>query len=220
MPKSVFDILGPVMIGPSSSHTAGAARIARLAAAIAGQFNAAHCLLHGSFAATGQGHGTQVALAAGLVGIREDDERLRDAFRIAREMGKAITFEAADLGDVHENTVRIRFETPSGVHTVTGCSVGGGSVRFTEFDGFAISLNGETPALILTHRDRQGVIAVVSGVLARHGVNIGVMEVSRVSRGELASMTIECDSEVPEQAVEEIRRNGDIVSVRSIPALD
>jgi L-serine dehydratase len=87
MPKSVFDILGPVMIGPSSSHTAGAARIARLAAAIAGEFTAAHCLLHGSFAATGQGHGTQVAIAAGLIGIREDDERLRDGFRLAREMG-------------------------------------------------------------------------------------------------------------------------------------
>ena len=220
MPKSVFDILGPVMIGPSSSHTAGAARIARLAAVIAGEFTAAHCLLHGSFAATGQGHGTQVALAAGLIGIREDDERLRDAFRLAREQGKTITFEVADLGDVHENTVRIRFETPSGVHTVTGSSLGGGSVRITEFDGFDISLNGETPALILTHRDRRGVIAEVSGVLACHGVNIGVMEVSRQSRGELASMTIECDSTVSEETVEEMRRIGDIVNVRSIPALD
>ena len=219
MPKSAFDILGPVMIGPSSSHTAGAARIARLAAAIVGDFATARCYLHGSFAATGQGHGTQVAIAAGLIGIHEDDERLRDGFALAKERGKTITFEAADLGDVHENTVRIRFDTPAGVHTVTGSSVGGGSVLITEFDGFAISLNGETPALILTHRDRRGVIAEVSGVLACHGVNIGVMEVSRVSRGELASMTIGCDGEIPDAAVEAIRDINDVVSVRSVPTL-
>ncbi len=219
MPKSVFDILGPVMIGPSSSHTAGAARIARLAAAIAGEFSAARCLLHGSFAATGQGHGTQVAIAAGLAGIREDDERLRDGFAVARERGKRITFETADLGDVHENTVRIVFETPEGMHIVTGCSLGGGSVRITEFDGFAISLNGETPALVMTHHDRRGVIAEVSGMLARCGVNIGVMEVSRQSRGELASMTIECDGMIPEEALKAIRGIPDVVSVRSVPAL-
>lgn len=219
MPSSIFDILGPVMIGPSSSHTAGAARIARLAAAIAGEFYAAHCLLHGSFAATGQGHGTQVAITAGLIGIREDDERLRDAFRLARDMGKPITFEAADLGDVHENTVRIYFDTPDGQHVVTGSSVGGGSVRITEFDGFPISLNGENPSLVLTHKDRRGVIAEVSGALARFGVNIGVMEVSRQSRGELASMTIECDGAIPGEAEEGIRTIRDVVSVRSVPAL-
>ena len=219
MPKSVFDILGPVMIGPSSSHTAGAARIARLAAAIVGEFTAACCQLHGSFAATGQGHGTQVAIAAGLVGIHEDDERLRDGFALAKGRGRTITFETADLGDVHENTVRIRFDTPTGVHTVTGSSVGGGSVLITEFDGFTISLNGETPALVLTHRDRRGVIAEVSGALARLGVNIGVMEVSRVSRGELASMTIACDGEIPDVVVEAIRDISDVVSVRSVPAL-
>jgi L-serine dehydratase len=219
MPKSVFDILGPVMIGPSSSHTAGAARIARLAAAIVGDFTAAHCLLHGSFAATGQGHGTQVAIAAGLIGIREDDERLRDGFALAKERGKAITFETADLGDVHENTVCIIFDTPTGIHTVTGSSVGGGSVQITEIDGFAVSLNGETPVLVLTHRDRRGVIAEVSGVLAQHGVNIGVMEVSRQSRGELASRTFACDGVIPDGAVEEIRQIVDVASVRSIPAL-
>ena len=219
MPKSVFDILGPVMIGPSSSHTAGAARIVRMAATIAGEFTVAHCLLHGSFAATGDGHGTQVAITAGLIGIREDDERLRDGFRLAKEMGKTITFEEADLGDVHENTVCIVFETPDGVHTVTGSSVGGGSVRITEFDGFEISLNGETPALVLTHKDRRGVIAEVSGVLSRLGVNIGVMEVSRHSKGELASMTIECDGKIPDDAVAEIRRISDVVSVKSVPKL-
>jgi L-serine dehydratase len=98
--------------------------------------------------------------------------------------------------------------------------VGGGSVRITEFDGFAVSLNGENPALILTHRDRRGVIAEVSGVLARHGVNIGVMEVSRQSRGELASMTIECDGVIPEEVVSEIGDIPDVASVRSIRSLE
>lgn len=219
MPKSIFDILGPVMIGPSSSHTAGAARIARMAAAIVGEYTAACCQLHGSFAATGQGHGTQVAIAAGLIGIHEDDERLRDGFKLAKERGKTIEFETADLGDVHENTVCIIFDTPTGIHTVTGSSVGGGSVLITEIDGFAVSLNGESPSLVLTHRDRRGIIAEVSGVLARHGVNIGVMEVSRQSRGELASMTIACDGAIPAAAVEEIQKIGDVVSVRCVPAL-
>lgn len=220
MKESVFDILGPVMIGPSSSHTAGAARIARLAASLAGEFTAARCLLHGSFAATGKGHGTDVAITAGLLGIRESDERLRDAFRLAKEAGKRITFETADLGDVHENTARIFFDTPDGAHTVTGSSTGGGNILLTEFDGFAISLNGEYPALVITHLDKRGVIAEVSGILARFGVNIGVMQVSRQQRGELASMTIECDGAIPLAAVDEIKKIGDVVGVRSVPKLD
>lgn len=220
MKESIFDILGPVMIGPSSSHTAGAARIARLAASLAGEFTAARCQLHGSFAATGRGHGTDVAITAGLLGIRESDERLRDAFRLAEEAGKRITFETADLGDVHENTVRIIFETPNGCHTVTGSSTGGGNIVLTEFDGFEISLNGEYPALVITHYDKRGVIAEVSGLLARFGVNIGVMQVSRQQRGELASMTIECDGDIPPAATDSISEISEVVGVKSVPRLD
>ncbi len=220
MKESIFDILGPVMIGPSSSHTAGAARIARLASSLAGEFTAARCQLHGSFAATGKGHGTDVAITAGLIGIHESDERLRDAFRLAAEAGKRITFEAADLGDVHENTVRISFDTLQGAHTVTGSSTGGGSILLTEFDGFSISLNGEYPALVITHYDKRGVIAEVSGILARYGVNIGVMQVSRQQRGELASMTIECDGDIPPAVVNSIKEIREVVGVRRVPKLD
>jgi L-serine dehydratase len=219
MKESIFDILGPVMIGPSSSHTAGAARIARLAAALAGEFTAARCLLHGSFAATGKGHGTDVAITAGLLGICESDERLRDAFRLANEAGKRITFETADLGDVHENTVKIFFDTPDGPHTVTGSSTGGGNILLTEFDGFSISLNGEYPALVIKHYDKRGVIADVSGILAQFGVNIGVMQVSRQQRGELASMTIECDGDIPPGAVNSISGIREVVGVRRVPKL-
>lgn len=219
MKESVFDILGPVMIGPSSSHTAGAARIARLASSLAGGFNKARCVLHGSFAATGKGHGTDIAITAGLLGINESDERLKFSFRLAAEAGREITFETADLGDVHENTVRIFFDTPYGTHTVTGSSIGGGSIILTEYDGFNISLNGEYPALVTTHYDKRGVIAEVSGILARYGVNIGAMEVSRQQRGELASMTIQCDGNVPQEAVDDIKKIKEIVSVRSLPKL-
>lgn len=219
MKESVFDILGPVMIGPSSSHTAGAARIARLAAALAGDFNKARCVLHGSFAATGRGHGTDIAIAAGLIGISESDERLRGALMLAKEAGKEITFETADLGDVHENSVRIFFYSSEGVHTVTGSSLGGGSIMLTEYDGFEIRLSGEYPALVTTHYDKRGVIAEVSGVLAKFGVNIGAMEVSRQQRGELASMTIQCDGDVPQGALGDIRKLEEIVSARSLPKL-
>lgn len=219
MKQSVFDILGPVMIGPSSSHTAGAARIARLAALLAGDFSKARCVLHGSFAATGKGHGTDIAIAAGLLGITESDERLKGSLKLAREAGKEITFETADLGDVHDNTVRIFFDTPEGTHTVTGSSIGGGSILLTEYDGFEIALSGEYPALVTTHYDKRGVIAEVSGVLARFGVNIGAMEVSRQQRGELASMTIQCDGDVPNEAVDTIKRIKEIVSVKSLPKL-
>ncbi len=219
MKESVFEILGPVMIGPSSSHTAGAARIARLAAALAGDFSKARCLLHGSFAATGKGHGTDIAITAGLLGISESDEKLKFALRLAKEAGREITFETADLGDVHENTVRIIFETPEGRHTVTGSSLGGGNIMLTEYDGFEIALSGEYPALVTTHYDKRGVIAEVSGVLARFGVNIGAMEVSRRQRGELASMTIQCDGDVPEDAVDSIKKIKEIKSARSLPKL-
>jgi L-serine dehydratase len=220
MKESIFDILGPVMIGPSSSHTAGAARIARLASSLAGEFTAAHCQLHGSFAATGRGHGTDVAITAGLLGIRESDERLRDAFRLADEAGKRITFETADLGDVHENTVRISFDTPKGILTVTGSSTGGGNILLTEYNGFSISLNGQYPALVITQYDKRGVIAEVSGVLARYGVNIGLMQVSRQQRGELASMTIECDGDIPPAAVDSIKEITEVLDVKLVPKLD
>lgn len=220
MKESIFDILGPIMIGPSSSHTAGAARIARLASSLAGEFTAAHCQLHGSFAATGRGHGTDVAITAGLIGIHESDERLRDAFRLADEAGKRITFETADLGDVHENTVRISFDTPKGVLTVTGSSTGGGNILLTEFNGFSIFLNGQYPALVITQYDKRGVIAEVSGILARYGVNIGLMQVSRQQRGELASMTIECDGDIPPAAVDCIKEIPEVLDVRLVPKLD
>lgn len=219
MKQSIFDILGPVMIGPSSSHTAGAARIARLAALLAGEFKSARCVLHGSFAATGKGHGTDIAITAGLLGIHESDERLKDAMRIAKESGKDITFETGDLGDEHENTVRMFFGTQDGTHSVTGSSVGGGNIIITEFDGFSISLSGEYPALVIVQYDKRGVIAEVSGILASFGVNIGVMEVYRQSRGELASTTIQCDGDIPQGVVEKIREIKDIVSVRSVPRL-
>lgn len=211
MVKSVFDILGPIMIGPSSSHTAGAARIGRLAREIVGgKFTKALCLLHGSFASTYMGHGTDIAIVAGLMGIREYDERLKDSYAIAAQEGKLIGFETAELNDVHENTVKIIFDDNE--HYVIGSSPGGGNVVITEFDGFKVSITGTFSTLIIKHFDKSGVISEVSGALASRLINIGTMNVSRRSRGQDACMVIECDGDVPEEAVNAIMEIPEVLS--------
>lgn len=215
MDKSIFDILGPVMIGPSSSHTAGAARIGRIARGLVnGNFEKARCLLVGSFADTYKGHGTDIAITAGLLGIRESDERLKDAFAIAKQCGKMITFETGELNDVPENTVKIFFD--GGRRTVTGASLGGGSVAIIELDGFKVNITGSYPALIIKHIDKSGIISEVSGVLAAQKINIGAMNVSRINKGSFACMVIECDGVIPQSAIDEILKFPDIHSAAYI----
>lgn len=211
MNKSVFDILGPIMIGPSSSHTAGAARIGRLAREmVGGSFENARCLLHGSFAATYKGHGTDIAIVAGLMGIKESDESLKDAYAIAEKAGKRIAFETAELPDVHENTVKIIFD--EGNHSVVGSSLGGGAVMITEFDGFKVNIAGNYTTLIVTQIDKSGVVSEVSGALAAGRINIGTMSVSRRNKGELACMVIECDGDIPEKIINGILTFPDVLS--------
>lgn len=211
MSKSVFDILGPIMIGPSSSHTAGAARIGRIAREIAGgDFKKVLCLLHGSFASTYKGHGTDIAIVAGLMGISESDERLKNSFAIAKQSGKEITFDTVELTDVHDNTVKIIFD--DGRHTVTGSSLGGGSVIITEYDGFSVAITGNYTTLIITQHDKSGIIAEVSQVLASEHINIGTMNVSRRDKGELACAVIECDGDIQKKTVDAIASLPDILS--------
>src|SRR5699024_9098546 len=150
-----FDIVGPVMIGPSSSHTAGAARIGAVARALLGsQPVEARIELHGSFARTGRGHGTDKALVGGLLGFAPDDTRLRDAMALARQQGMAVHIAAVDLPDAHPNTARLYLRAAGGrTLEVQGCSVGGGSIRITGMDGMEVLLTGESPTLIVVHRD-------------------------------------------------------------------
>lgn len=214
----VFDILGPVMIGPSSSHTAGAARLGRVAKNIAGtpgrRIVKVIFLLHGSFAKTYKGHGTDRALLAGVLGMEPDDERLRDSYDIAEENKLKFEFKETDLGDVHPNTVKFVFEMDDGdAVTVRGSSIGGGSILISEIDGDQVEFSGDFPTLITKHVDRPGIITAVTSALSSVGVNIAFMRVFRMSRGEMASMVVETDNPVPSEAANYISKINGIEKV-------
>ncbi len=219
--RSIFDIVGPVMIGPSSSHTAGAVRLGNLARAIFGdQPSSARILLHGSFASTGRGHGTDLAIVAGLLGFAPDDPRIREALIYAERAGMVVEFGLAELGDVHPNTAILELKGRDGhAMRVVGSSLGGGDVVVTEIDGFDVEATGELPMLVVEHEDRPGEIAAVSSILAESGVNIAAMRVSREVRGGSALMLIETDATVDAETVARICAAPAIHSVRSVPAV-
>jgi L-serine dehydratase len=219
--RSLFDIVGPVMIGPSSSHTAGAARLGYLARSIfGGQPTRAHVLLHGSFASTGRGHGTDRALAAGLLGMGIDDPGLRDAVETARDAGLEVDFAETDLGDWHPNTATFELSDDAGrTMSITGSSLGGAEVVVTRVDDFEVEITGELPVLLVAHVDRPGLIAEVTAVLAADGVNIASMADSREQRGQRALMLIDTDEPVGAQTVERLRSVADVSEVRPIPAV-
>ena len=219
--RSVFDIIGPVMIGPSSSHTAGAVRLGALARAIfGGQPESAEIVLHGSFASTGTGHGTDLALVAGLLGMSPDDPRIADAFAEASDAGMTVTFTSDDLGEVHPNTALLTLRGPDErVMLVQGCSVGGGDVLVTRIGEFDVEVTGELPVLVVAHHDQPGVIAGVTAVLAAEGVNVASMEVSRERRGANALMIIETDNPVGDRSLDELRKVAGVTGVRTVPAV-
>ena len=219
--RSVFDIVGPVMIGPSSSHTAGAVRLGELARAVfGGQPVSATIRLHGSFASTGRGHGTDLALVAGLLGMAPDDARIPSALTIAAEEGLHVHFVTADLGEVHPNTAEFDLTSAAGDRMcVRGSSLGGGDVVISAIDGFEVEANGELPLLIVDHTDRPGEIAAVTGILADGGVNIAEMRVSRERRGARALMLIETDLEVDDFTAARIGELAGVSGVRRAPAV-
>ena len=218
----LFDILGPVMIGPSSSHTAGAARIGRITRHLLGEEVAsADIMLCGSFAATYRGHGTDRAILGGLMDMRVDDVRLRDSERLAAEAGLRYTFRTGDIPDAHPNTVCIRAEGTCGRQiAVTACSVGGGSIRVKEIDGLPLSFSGEKNTYIVWHQDKPGAVAIVTSTMALRGVNIASMSVSRVSRDGEAVMVIEVDASEPGNTPEAIGRLNGITRAVYLPKLD
>lgn len=203
---SAFDIIGPRMIGPSSSHTAGAARLGHAAYRIAGKdIKRVKFVLYGSFMRTYRGHGTDKALVAGVLGMKPDDERLRDSFKIAGERGLEFSFEKDESPAVHPNTVRIEAYDGAGeCSIIEGVSTGGGNILITGINGVEVQLTGEYPTLIVSHRDRPGVIAEVTRMLGDRNINIAFMRVFRRSRGEEAYMVIETDEQVHKQVRESI----------------
>ena len=211
----LFDILGPVMIGPSSSHTAGAVRIGWMAQRLLGSPPVrAEIGLAGSFALTGQGHGTDRALIAGLLGMHPDDSRIPDSFALAAERGLDFTFSPLHLRGAHPNTAILRVENREGrVLEVNASSLGGGRVRVNAIDGLEARFTGELPTLIIRNQDRPGMVAEVTGVLSRRKVNIAAMQLYRNMRGGLAVMVIESDQPIWGAAVDELRGLPGIVSV-------
>jgi L-serine dehydratase len=204
---SLFDILGPVMVGPSSSHTAGACRLGLMARAIFGDTpKRARIALHGSFAATGEGHGTHRALVGGLIGIAPDDLRLKRAYDEAKADGLEWDFEEVDLGeDAHPNTAVLELTRGDERVVVRGSSVGGGRIEVTEIDGFPISLSGAYHTLVVLARDEPGTIMTISGLLAAETINLATMRVDRTGRQKDALMTLEADAPIPERVLEELR---------------
>lgn len=203
---SLFDILGPVMVGPSSSHTAGACRLGLMARAILGATpEYARIQLHGSFAATGEGHGTHRAIVGGLVGIAPDDLRLREGYREAEAAGLRWDFEEVDLGEeAHPNTAIFHLRRGDDEVVVRGASVGGGRVEVTEIDGFPVALGGDYHTLVLLAHDEPGTIATVSGALSDAGVNLATMRVDRTGRHQDALMTIEADQPISEATMQAV----------------
>ncbi len=202
----VFDIIGPVMIGPSSSHTAGAVRLGRMVLAVLGAEPVkAEIYLHGSFAETGKGHGTDLALIAGLLGMKTDDENIVYAKEIAAERGLEVKIMGADLGPVHPNTVKIVVRDKLGrVKTVVGSSIGGGNILITQINSFNVNLTGELYTICAIYQDRLGIIAKVSEFLAKNDINIAGMNVSRAGRTGRALMIVETDGIIPPQIAQQI----------------
>ncbi len=216
---SVFDVLGPNMIGPSSSHTAGACAIAHLAQKIkSGRLKEVEFTLYGSFARTYRGHGTDRALLGGIMGFAADDVRIRDSFEIAGERGIAYRFIPDEKEtDVHPNTVDIRMVSESGTETaVRGESLGGGKVRIVRINGVSVDFSGEYNAVIVIQRDRPGVAAHITRVLSDKGVNIAFMRLFRESKGETAYTIVESDERIPEDIAGRLLENSNIRDVMPV----
>ncbi len=219
MDISVFQVTGPIMTGPSSSHTAGAERIARVSRMLAGisdvsQIEKVTFALHGSFAQTYKGHGTDRALVAGVLGLLEDDEEIAISFDLAKKEGLNYEFTEIDLEGMHENSVKIIFnKKDSSTFSVIGSSIGGGRIVINNLNGFKTEFNAETNTLIVMQKDVPGVISEVSGILARNNINIAVMKVSRKERGGEACCIVETDSKLDDSIANQLCAHDNILSV-------
>ncbi|WP_199614370.1 L-serine ammonia-lyase, iron-sulfur-dependent subunit beta [Paenibacillus alkalitolerans] len=215
--KNVFSIIGPAMVGPSSSHTAGAARIGLAARLLLGGTpSRAVITLYGSFAETYEGHGTDLAIVGGLLGMATDDDRIKDALRVAEEHGMEVEFRIGKGNPPHPNTAKIAATGPNGSVETVGASIGGGNIRILSVDGFDVEFGAELPVIVLRHEDRPGVIADVTRILSVHGINIGYMDVDRKSRSGEAMTVIEIDGDVPRAAERELQAAARIREVRVI----
>lgn len=206
---SYFNVIGPVMIGPSSSHTAGAVRIGLASSSIVERgFNKIIFKLHGSFRETYQGHGTDRALVAGCLGFKPDDKRIINAFDIAKEKGIDIEFKGVDLVNAHPNTAILEFYYPNDTYkSITGISVGGGQIEITNIDGADVRILPGDPTLILNYRDRKGVIAGISTILANNDYNI--LKILNNVNEDKVTLIIVLERKLEKIILDKIKSSGD-----------
>ena len=212
----VFDILGPIMIGPSSSHTAGAARIGKIGREIArNEFYGVTFYLHGSFAKTYKGHGTDRALVAGILGMDPADERIKDSLLIAKEKGIKIDIVEKDLGYVHPNTVRLVFHYKDKEDfSLTGSSIGGGSIVITDINGNKVEFTGDYPTILIKYNDRKGAISQISSMLSNKDINIATMQVTR--KDNIATAVVEIDSPVEDEIISQLSSLKEIIYITGL----
>lgn len=213
---SLFDIIGPNMVGPSSSHTAGACKIAHTARRMVDRnFNEVIFYLHGSFAKTYKGHGTNRALVGGVLGFDPEDERIINSFDYAKKEGIKYSFVETDLGDVHPNTVKIIFKYPDRSDlSVQGSSIGGGAIVITKINGNSIEFKANKPTLFMSYGEQKGVIAFVSGVLLDNGYNINTMKT--IKENDNVMLVCELDEPLTDEALETIRNGKDFTFIKYI----
>ena len=213
---SMFDILGPIMIGPSSSHTAGAQRIGKAMYNMIAdkELTSVHFMLHGAFHLTLRGHGTDRALVGGVLGMNANDPQIKNSLQIAQDRGIEVSFEGADLGDVHPNTVRIIARTSDGkIVSLMGSSIGGANIEIVEINGTAAKFSGKYPAVVINHTDRLGIISHITSILAINQVNIVTVLNSRENKGKSAVTMIETDSPISAAVKRELESMSAVHSV-------
>ena len=210
---NLFDIMGPVMVGPSSSHTAGAVRMGYVARKLLGfQPARANIALHGSFAATGAGHGTDRAIVAGLLAMKPDDPDIPRSFQLAREARLDGRIQTVDLRDAHPNTAVMTLIGERGrTVVVNASSLGGGRIRVNSIDGMTAAFSGDLPTLVIRNQDKPGIVSEVSSCLARHEVNIATMQLYRDRREGLSVMVLECDQPLTPEIIGNIQLLGGVV---------
>lgn len=212
--KTVFDIIGPTMVGPSSSHTAGAVRIGLVARDLFNQLpKQADIYLYGSFMETYKGHGTDVALVGGLLGYDTDDDRIQTSLETAEEAGMKVNFIEMAEERSHPNTAIINMRDGDKEISVEGVSIGGGKIEVVAINGFNIAISGNYPALLVFHKDTFGTIGRVANILGNSSINVGSMQVSRKEKGDQALMTCELDDAVNDEIIEKIKNVDGVVTV-------
>ena len=212
---SILDVMGPVMVGPSSSHTAGTARLGRVAREILDEDPVeVHFHLHPPLAATYRGHGSDFALVGGAIGLNVDDPRIPEAIRIAEQMEVKVEFAEEDQGDVHPNTVRIEIKGKTREVEIVGSSIGGGVIEVFKINGFQTRFKGDAPSLLLFYRDRPGMISEVTRIIAEEEINIASLYCSRKQRGKDAFMEIDVDSPISKEALARINGVSDMAEAK------